>query len=105
MLVRLLKSIANGTQDRTTLNATIQNLKRNLNTIIKNLHYIKNKPAIIIQGRYDIVCPIISADKLVNNWPGAQYKILTDAGHSALEPGIKRELVLATEMMKEKCIK
>ena len=42
------------------------------NAIIKNLHYIKNKPAIIIQGRYDIVCPIISADKLVNNWPGAQ---------------------------------
>lgn len=75
------------------------------NAIIKNLHYIKNKPAIIIQGRYDIVCPIISADKLVNNWPGAQYKILTDAGHSALEPGIKQELVLATEMMKEKYIK
>ena len=75
------------------------------NDIIKNLHYIKNKPAIIIQGRYDIVCPIISADKLVNNWPGARYKVLTDAGHSALEPGIKRELVLATEMMKEKCVK
>lgn len=75
------------------------------NAIIKNLHYIKNKPAIIIQGRYDIVCPIISADKLVNNWPGARYKVLTDAGHSALEPGIKRELVLATEMMKEKCVK
>ena len=74
------------------------------NAIIKNLHYIKNKPAIIIKGRYDIVCPIISADKLVNNWPGALYKVLTDAGHSALEPGIKQELVLATEMMKEKYI-
>ena len=40
---------------------------------------------------------------LVSNWPGAQYKVISDAGHSALEPGIKRELVLATEMMKKLC--
>jgi len=71
------------------------------NEIIKNLARIRNKPATIIQGRYDVVCPIISANMLVNNWPGAQYKVIPDAGHSALEPGIKRELVLATEMMKK----
>ena len=71
------------------------------NQIIKNLARIENKPATIIQGRYDIICPIISADKLVSNWPGAQYKVISDAGHSALEPGIKQQLVLATEMMKK----
>ena len=71
------------------------------NEIIKNLARIRNKPAMIIQGRYDVVCPIISANMLVSNWPGAQYKVIPDAGHSALEPGIKRELVLATEMMKK----
>ena len=70
------------------------------NEIIKNLACIQNKPATIIQGRYDVVCPIISANMLASNWPGAQYKVISDAGHSALEPGIKRELVLATEMMK-----
>ena len=71
------------------------------NEIIKNLACIQNKPATIIHGRYDIVCPIISANILASNWPGAQYKVISDAGHSALEPGIKRELVLATEMMKK----
>ena len=71
------------------------------NEIIRNLARIRNKPATIIQGRYDVVCPIISANMLVSNWPGAQYKVIPDAGHSALEPGIKRELVLATEMMKK----
>jgi len=71
------------------------------NEIIKNLARIRNKPATIIQGRYDVVCPIISANMLASNWPGAQYKVIPDAGHSALEPGIKRELVLATEMMKK----
>lgn len=71
------------------------------NEIIRKLARIRNKPATIIQGRYDVVCPIISANMLVSNWPGAQYKVIPDAGHSALEPGIKRELVLATEMMKK----
>ena len=71
------------------------------NEIIKNLACIQTKPATIIQGRYDVVCPIISANMLVSNWQGAQYKVISDAGHSMLEPGIKRELVLATEMMKK----
>ena len=71
------------------------------NEIIRNLASIQTKPATIIQGRYDVVCPIISANMLVSNWPGAQYKVISDAGHSALEPGIKQELVLATEMMKK----
>ena len=57
-------------------------------------------PALIVQGRYDAVCPIISADDLHSAWPAAQYVIVPDAGHSAWEPGICAELVKATEKFK-----
>jgi proline iminopeptidase len=53
-----------------------------------------------VQGRYDAVCPIISADELHAAWPEADYIIVPDAGHSAWEPGITRELVKATERFK-----
>ena len=53
-------------------------------------------PATIVQGRYDIVCPIESADELVRAWPGAAYQIIPDAGHSAMEPGIRAAMVSAT---------
>ena len=58
-------------------------------------------PAIIVQGRYDMVCPIGSADELAGAWPEARYVIVPDAGHSAMEPGIREQLVLATERMKQ----
>jgi proline iminopeptidase len=54
-------------------------------------------PCSIIQGRYDVVCPIRSADDLHRAWPEAEYVIVPDAGHSAREPGIARELVAATD--------
>ncbi len=57
-------------------------------------------PAILIQGRYDMVCPIVTADALARAWPGSRYIIVPDAGHSAMEPGIRAALVRATEMMK-----
>tara|TARA_Y100000588_G_C14244736_1_gene920943 strand:- start:417 stop:1376 length:960 start_codon:yes stop_codon:yes gene_type:complete len=69
--------------------------------LIKHIGKITNKPAVIIQGRYDVVCPIYSADKLAMHWPRAKYKVIEDAGHSAMEPGIKMALVRATEYMKE----
>ncbi|MGA0393526.1 MAG: prolyl aminopeptidase, partial [Rhodospirillales bacterium] len=58
---------------------------------------IRSKPGYIIQGRYDIVCPITSADDLSRAWPEADYAIIPDAGHSALEPGIRSALIEATE--------
>jgi len=64
---------------------------------IDRLHGI---PAILIQGRYDMVCPIAAADALARAWPGSRYIIVPDAGHSAMEPGIRAALVRATEMMK-----
>jgi proline iminopeptidase len=47
-----------------------------------------------------MVCPIRSADKLARAWPQAEYVIVPDAGHSAMEPGIREQLVLAIERMK-----
>ena len=55
-----------------------------------------------MQGRYDMVCPIVSADELARAWPEAEYIIVPDAGHSAMEPGIRSQLVAATERLKRK---
>jgi len=70
------------------------------NALLDNVERIRRIPGIIIQGRYDAVCPIISADDLHRAWPEAEYIIVPDAGHSAWEPGICAELVRATEKFK-----
>jgi proline iminopeptidase len=62
---------------------------------------LRHLPAVIVQGRYDIVCPIITADRLHRAWPEADYRVVTDAGHSAMEPGIRSALVRATEQFKD----
>jgi len=64
--------------------------------LLRNIHQLHALPATIVQGRYDIVCPIASADALARVWPGAAYHIVPDAGHSAMEPGIRAALVGAT---------
>ncbi len=61
---------------------------------------IRAIPATIVQGRYDMVCPIVTADELARAWPEAEYAVVPDAGHSAMEPGIRAQLVAATERMK-----
>ncbi|MBT5110754.1 MAG: prolyl aminopeptidase [Rhodospirillaceae bacterium] len=61
---------------------------------------LKNIPGVIVQGRYDMVCPLESADALAAAWPAARYTIVPDAGHSAMEPGIRRALVDAMERFK-----
>jgi len=68
--------------------------------LIARIGQIRRLPGIIVQGRYDMVCPIRSADELAQAWPKAKYVIVPDAGHSAMEPGIREQLVLATEQMK-----
>ena len=68
--------------------------------LIAQIGAIRHLPAIIVQGRYDMVCPIRSADELARAWPEAQFVIVRDAGHSAMEPGIREQLVLATERAK-----
>jgi proline iminopeptidase len=67
------------------------------NRLIEQIDRIRHIPAVIVQGRYDIVCPIMSADELHRAWPEADYNVVSDAGHSAMEPGIRAALVAATE--------
>jgi proline iminopeptidase len=70
------------------------------NSLLDNIGRIRNIPGLIVQGRYDAVCPIVSADDVHCAWPEAEYIIVPDAGHSAWEPGICAELVKAAEKFK-----
>lgn len=65
--------------------------------LIRNVERIRNIPAVIVQGRYDVVCPAVSAWELARAWPEADFRISPDAGHSAFEPGNVHELVTATD--------
>lgn len=65
------------------------------NALLDGVGRIRRIPTIIVQGRYDMVCPIVSADDLHRAWPEADYRVVADAGHSAMEPGIRRALVAA----------
>ena len=65
--------------------------------LLGNVARIAYLPCTIVQGRYDVVCPIRSADDLHRAWPEAEYVVVPDAGHSAREPGVARELVTATD--------
>ena len=58
---------------------------------------IRHIPAVIVQGRYDVVCPARSAWDLHRRWPESELVIVEDAGHSAFEPGIRSELLKATD--------
>ena len=61
--------------------------------ILQQKHRIAHIPAVIVQGRYDMICPPISASKLALGWPAAQLKIIPLAGHALSEPGISEALV------------
>ena len=65
--------------------------------LLHNAHKLKEIPGVIVQGRYDVVCPIRSAWDLHRAWPEADLRIVPDAGHSAFEPGITHELIEATD--------
>jgi proline iminopeptidase len=70
------------------------------NSMLKQIDKIRHVPAIIVQGRYDIICPMAVAHKLHQAWPEADYVVVPDAGHSALDPPIRSRLVEATETFK-----
>ena len=70
------------------------------NSLLENVAKIRRIPATIVQGRYDMVCPAVTADDLTRAWPEADYVIVPDAGHSAMEPGIRAALVAAMEKLK-----
>ncbi|WP_437284850.1 prolyl aminopeptidase [Sorangium sp. So ce406] len=65
--------------------------------LLDDVHRIRHIPTVIVQGRYDVVCPAESAWALHRAFPEADLRIVADAGHSAMEPGILHELVEATD--------
>jgi proline iminopeptidase len=68
--------------------------------LLEHLHKITHLPAAIIQGRYDIVCPMETAFELSQKWDNASLNIIPNAGHSAMEPGIRTALIEAMENFK-----
>jgi proline iminopeptidase len=65
--------------------------------ILKQIDAIRNIPAVIVQGRYDVVCPMVSAWDLHRAWPEAKLIISPDAGHASREPANARALVSALD--------
>ena len=63
---------------------------------MENIDIIRNIPAVIIQGRYDVVCPPTTAYELHSKWPESELVITPFSGHSAFEKEITHELIKAT---------
>lgn len=69
-------------------------------SLLKDISKIRSIPATIIQGRYDMVSPIITANRLHQAWPEADYIIVPDGGHASMDPPIRSRLIEATENAK-----
>lgn len=69
-------------------------------SLLNRIDSIRHIPGSIIHGRYDIICPMVSAQKLHAAWPEADYVIVPDAGHSFIDPTIRSRLIEATDNAK-----
>jgi proline iminopeptidase len=69
--------------------------------LLRNVDKIRAIRAVIVQGRYDVVCPMDSAWELHRSWPEADFRVVPDAGHSAFEAGITHELLEATDRFRD----
>jgi proline iminopeptidase len=67
------------------------------NQLLDGVASIRHLPAVAVHGRYDVVCPVENAWELKRAWPELDLRIIKDAGHSVMEPGILSELVAATD--------
>ncbi len=67
------------------------------NFLLNNIGVIRHIPTVIVQGRYDVVCPAESAWDLHRAFPEAEFHLIADAGHSLSEKGITDALVCATD--------
>ncbi|MDP1608941.1 MAG: prolyl aminopeptidase [Chlamydiales bacterium] len=65
--------------------------------LLEHVDRIQHIPGVIVHGRYDMICPIISAWELHKAWPKSQLQIIPNAAHSASEPGITDALIRATD--------
>lgn len=67
------------------------------NQLLEDVDRIRHIPAVIVQGRYDVICPAVTAWELSQAWPEAELHMVPDAGHAAFEPGNVDALVTATD--------
>jgi proline iminopeptidase len=65
--------------------------------LLQHMAALRQIPGEIVQGRYDMICPAQSAFELAAAWPMARLTLVPDAGHSALEPGVRAALIAALE--------
>jgi proline iminopeptidase len=70
--------------------------------LLERADRLRDIPGFIVQGRYDVVCPMASAWDLHRAWPEARFVVVPDAGHSAFEAGIERALVESTEALADR---
>ena len=70
--------------------------------LLRQLRRVRALPATIVQGRYDMVCPIRTAEEVARAWPGCELIVVPDAGHAALEDGIRIALVAATDRLRQR---
>ncbi len=69
--------------------------------LLRGVDRLRDIPALIVQGRYDVICPPATAIRLQQAWPQAQLQIIEDAGHSAFEPGIEAALLGAMNRFRD----
>ena len=67
------------------------------NQIIESIDIIRSIPAVIVQGRYDVVCPMKTAWELSEAWPEAELIVAPGSGHTAFEKEITHALISATD--------
>jgi proline iminopeptidase len=70
--------------------------------LLRDADRLKAIPGVIVQGRYDVTCPMQSAWELHRAWPEAEFRVVEGAGHSQSEPGIRHELIEATDRFAER---
>lgn len=68
--------------------------------LLAGMEVLRRHPGIIVQGRYDMICPMVTAETLARVWPTADLVVVPDGGHAAMEPGVRKALVRATERFK-----
>ena len=61
--------------------------------LLDQIDAIRHIPSVIVQGRYDVVCPMVTAWELHKKWPEADFHVIPDSGHSMLESGIRNKLI------------
>ena len=72
--------------------------------LLRNAHKLADIPMVIVQGRYDMICPPWTAQRLHDAWPGSRLRMVAAAGHALSEPGITAELVSIMDSLRDEAV-